>query len=44
MKRLLQHHLNALHIYCKLRKLGFKKNISLKLSHYLEITLNPILY
>jgi len=44
MKKLIQHHLNSLHIYCKLRKLGVNKITSLKISSYFEVILKPIIY
>jgi hypothetical protein len=44
MKKFLQHNLNSLHIYCKLRKIGLKKDISLKIAGYFEVILKPIIY
>jgi len=44
MKKFLQHNLNSLHIYCKLRKIGLKKSVSLKIAGYFETILKRLLY
>jgi len=33
---MMRHHLNPLHLYCKLTKLGFNNNFSLKVSRVYE--------
>ncbi len=38
------HHFNALHVYCLLRKAGFKKARARKLSRAWERVVHPIIY
>ena len=39
-----QHYLNSLHVFCLLRKLGMKKEISLYLARQWERYVHPLVY
>ncbi len=41
---LLRHHLNSLHIYCRLRKLGIGRERGLVIARGYERIVHPILY
>jgi len=40
----LQHNGNPLHIYCKLRRLGFPKSIAKKVCCVIEKFIKPLIY
>lgn len=40
----LQHHLNSLHIFCRLRALGFSKRTAIRLSRMWEYLVHPFVY
>jgi hypothetical protein len=39
-----QHHLNSLHIYCRMRALGFDKMSAMRFAEIWERLVHPILY
>ncbi len=42
--REIRHHLNSLHIYCRLHSLGISHKTSIKLSKLWEKFVHPIIY
>ncbi|MBI5643375.1 MAG: hypothetical protein HY954_07870 [Deltaproteobacteria bacterium] len=39
-----QHYLNSLHIFCRLRSLGFSKKTAIRLSRLWEKVIHPLVY
>jgi hypothetical protein len=44
MKTKLKHILNPVHMYCRLREIGFRKKISIKIASFYETKLYKILF
>ena len=44
MARVLQHHLNCMHLLCRLMTLGISKATALRLAHIWERYVHPWLY